>query len=272
MDVRRFLLEFSRRDRRLLRHGARGRHLAVRVFVASIVLNALLAIAVLLAGDFGSTESKILFSSLSLTGAALLALACEAGREGRRLGYLPPVGTLAAIAGFALLLAGIWSEHEIDWLQRLMGTFITLAVVVAILSLTSRASLAARFGWTFAAAAVLASLLGAMLVSAIWGEWESEWFWRLFGVTAVALAAFTIVIPVLHRISGREPAVRAGGAGGVAYCPSCGRPHAAAPEEETTCLSCGVRFAVRFLAPAAGGGKPSVTGRKPMRPRATSKA
>lgn len=222
------------------------RRLAVRVFFASVALNAALAIYALLAGDFGETEGKILFSSLSVTGAVILALACEAARERGRLGPLPLVGTAAGAGGFALLVAGIWTEPGGDWLGQLVSSLLTVAVAVALLSLLTLATLAPRFRWTFTATAALATLLASLLVSATWGQWENAWLWRWIGVVAVALAAFMIVVPALHRLSRRELAAQpeAEGAARVSFCPFCGRPVSAPSGVEAICESCGAAFTV----------------------------
>lgn len=216
----------------------------VRVFLGSVALNAALAVYALLAGSFGATEGRILRTSLSLSGAVLLGLICEAARERGRLGLVPPLGAATAVGGFGLVIVGIWSEPSGEDIWRGAGTLLTLAVAASIVSLLSLPALAPRFRWTLTAAAFLAGVLAAMLVSTIWGEFESGWFFRWFGVVAVLLAAFAVALPVLHRISRRElgPPARES----VSYCPRCGRPLAARPDAETECPRCGAVFTVRF--------------------------
>jgi hypothetical protein len=222
------------------------RRAALRLFFLSVGLNAGLAIYALLAGAFGDTEGKILFTSLCVTGATILAIACEAARERGRLGALPRVGQAAAIAGFTVVVISIWAEPEQEWVGQTVGTLLVVACATALLSVLTLATLARRFRWTFTATAALAAALTALAISAIWGQWESEWFWRLFGVVAVALAAFVVVIPVLHRLSRTEAPAEAGAeaGAGIAFCPSCGRALSARSGVESTCPSCGTVFTV----------------------------
>jgi len=217
------------------------RRIGLRIFFASVALNAALAIVALLAGSFGELEGKILFSSLCVTGALVLVLACEAARERGALGLLPRAGSAASLAGFALLIAGIWTESEDSSLTRITSTLLAAAVAAALVSLLSLAELPPRFRWTFRAAAALAILLAALLVSGIWGEWESDWFWRWLGAVAVALAAFVIVVPVLGRIGRRETGVAAAR---VSFCPQCGSPVSARAGAEARCDACGSVFVV----------------------------
>lgn len=222
------------------------RRIGLRIFFASVALNAALAIVALLAGSFGELEGKILFSSLCVTGALVLVLACEAARERGKLGLLPLAGSGGSLAGFALLMVGIWTESGDDTLTRITGTLLAAAVAAALSSVLSLADLAPRFRWAFRAAVALALLLAAMISAATWADWEGDWFGRWIGVVAVALAAFVIVVPVLGRLSRREQGGPAEAAGRVSFCPACGAALSAGAGTETRCEACGTTFAVTF--------------------------
>jgi Zn finger protein HypA/HybF involved in hydrogenase expression len=91
----------------------------------------------------------------------------------------------------------------------------------------------------------LALVLGALVTVAIWGTGDAEWYGRTVGVVAVLLAAFTLLVPVLHRASRAELArLAAERAAGVRFCPCCGAALEAAPGAPTTCPRCGARFTV----------------------------
>ncbi|MCC6222777.1 MAG: hypothetical protein IT201_04715 [Thermoleophilia bacterium] len=222
------------------------RRLGLRIFFASVALNAALAIVALLAGSFGEIEGKILFSSLCVTGALVLVLACEAARGRGRLGPLPLAGSGASLAGFALLMAGVWVESSDDTFSRVTGTVLTPAVAAALVSVLSLADLAPRFLWTFRAAAGLTLVLAGLVAAGIWGEFDGDWYGRWIGVVAVALAAFVIVVPVLARLSRREAGESPAVAGRISFCPACGVALSAAAGAETRCEACGAAFAVTF--------------------------
>src|SRR6266508_1536424 len=63
--------------------GRRVRRFGLATFFLSIAVNAALGIYAVLAPDFGETQEKILGTSLCVTGAAVLALACEPTWERR---------------------------------------------------------------------------------------------------------------------------------------------------------------------------------------------
>lgn len=223
------------------------------LLVGSIVLNAALGIYALLAGEFGDVEERVLLTSLSVSAAGVLALACAPAWERGAVRPLPQAGTAAALAGFALVVAVIWAEAPPEALEKLAFTFVVVAVLAADLSLLALTRLAPRFRRTLPAAVASGLVLAAMIVSAIWGEWEGDsLFYRALGVVAVLLAAFTLLVPIFHRASRAELAAAAPGAGeaAVRHCPRCGRPLAAEAEEETVCPACGARFSVHFTARA----------------------
>ena len=220
--------------------------LALRVFVAMIGMNAAIAITVLIAGNFGDTGRNILLTSLCLTAAVMVTLACSAGRSGGRVGSLWPVGAIAAPSGFLLMIVGIWSESDSDVHWKLANSLIVTAVGIALVSLGTLATLPRRYLWTLHVAAGLTSAVVAMIVPSIWGDWQANWFGRLLGTVSVALAAFMLVIPVLHVVGAKE--ARPPGAGrtgpSVAFCPYCGQRLNSAGEGTNACSACGARLIV----------------------------
>lgn len=222
------------------------RRLVLRVFLASIAVNAAIAIYALLSEDFGNVEGKILLTSLGVSGASVLALACGPARERRRLGPVPAAGAALSIAGFALLVAGIWNEFEIVPLWKTAGTLIAFATALAHASVLALCRLAPRYAWTFGASFVLALALAAAVSLGICGEFDDEWYWRAVGVASVLLAAFTLAVPVLHVASRREVAAATATAEGkrVRHCPICAAPVAAASGEEVVCPACRGAFRV----------------------------
>jgi DNA-directed RNA polymerase subunit RPC12/RpoP len=95
---------------------------------------------------------------------------------------------------------------------------------------------------------VLVIVLAAMFLPLIWevGD-DNEWYGRSLGVVAVLTAAFTLLVPILHRAS-RGEIVREEAEIAVRFCPRCGSRLAEQAGEgaEIGCARCGARFAVRF--------------------------
>ena len=213
------------------------------VLVGSVVLNAALGIYALVRGGFGDVERRVLLTSLAVSAAGVLGLACAPALERRRLGPLPRVGLGTTAAGFALFIVLIWLPDSPEALGKAAGTLLIAAVASAYGSLVGLARLARRFRLVTSAAVGFALLLAALAAVGIWTEPGGGWYPRAVGVVAVLLAACTVLVPILHRASRAELAAEAAGAG-IRFCPYCGSGLAAAEGRETTCAACGAAFTV----------------------------
>lgn len=219
---------------------------ALLVFVASVVINAAMGIAALFMGDFGDTQGKILLTSLSVSGASLIALAALPAWERRSLGYAPLAGGAASVVGFILFIVAIWTEFDIEPVWKLAVTFIVVAVTVGYASLLSLFRLPSRFNFALPAAYGLASALALLVVAAMWAELEGDAFGRTAGVLAILLAAATVTVPVVYRAGrGELAAARAVHAPSLRHCPNCGA-RATGDDGQASCASCGARFRVQF--------------------------
>ena len=238
-------------DRR--RVGRRARRVGLAVFFVSIAVNALLGIYALLAPGFGEVEGKLLMTSLCVTAAVLLVLACEPAWERWRLGLVPLGGAATAVIGFGLMIAGIWAEPSGEVFVRLMGTTLIVAVACALACLLALGRLAARFRSVYAVTLGVLALATVMTVAAVWmGEGPPEAYARALGVVLITLAALAVTVPVLHWLSRGEVALSTQPHDVVAYCPFCGgalEPSAAAFR---SCIGCGNSFRVIPAPPGVG--------------------
>jgi drug/metabolite transporter (DMT)-like permease len=228
--------------------GRRVRRVGLGIFFASISLNAVLGILALLAPDFGETQGKILGTSLCVTGAILLTLACEPAWERGVLGPVPYLGAALGSVGFALAIAMIWSEPGGEIWGKLLGSTFTLAVAACFASLLALARLAPRHAWLFVVTLGLLAL-GAAMVTALWwfGEDPSGSYLRAMGVVLITLAAFAVTVPVLHWIDRGALAAKDAATGAIRFCPHCGKELAGEVDVELRCARCGRGFTITAI-------------------------
>ncbi len=228
-------------------HRREARRIGLVFFFGSVCVNAALGIYALIGGDFGETQGKILGTSLSVTGALVLALVCAPAWERRLLGPVPPAAALVGATGFALVAVSMWAGGESDTLGKTIGTLLVVGGAGALASLLVLATLAPPHAIVFRLALGLEAVAVGMMVTGLWLELEREGYWRAFGVVMIVHAALVVSIPVLHRIDRAELAVaRAGTLGGeLGYCPYCGTEIDAAEERPATCARCSRSFTVR---------------------------
>ncbi len=209
------------------------RKLVLTVFFGSVVINALLGIAALVSGEFGDLETKILVTSTSVSAASILSLAMFPARERGLLGQIPNTGIGLSVIGFVLLVFLVWTDWDSEVLGKTAGSILIFAVAASYVSLVSLAVIRPEFTQIVHGAYVLTVILSAMIASAIWGEPGGDVFGRIIGVISILLAAATVSIPVLHRISRDDATAKTG------PDDSAGYEHVYMDRLPTICLSCG---------------------------------
>lgn len=216
------------------------KRVALRILIGSVVASALLGIWALLSGDFGELERKVLLTSLCVSGASILAMACAAAWDKGPWPLIPRAGMGLAIGGFAVLIVLIWSETEAEEAWKSAASLLILATAAAHASLLGLARLKPRHAWLLPAAWLSATLLAALLIGSIWGEWDDDDVGRWIGVLSILLCAFTILVPMFQRV-GRTDEVASNAR--VRFCPACGQA-LDAPYGDVACNGCGAGFRI----------------------------
>jgi hypothetical protein len=177
--------------------------------IISVIVSALLGIGVVLFGNFGDLEIRVLMTTFTITCTSILGLACGAYLESGRGKLMPYAGIVLSIAAAALCLFLIWQRGTYsETVGKLAITFSMLATACALLSLVGIARLDARFRWSYYLNHMAVWSLSAILLFIIWFEPKSNssLVSRLIGVLSIVIAAVTIVTPVFHKLSAKHEA------------------------------------------------------------------
>ncbi len=177
----------------------------------SIGLSALMGIWALISGEFGETQGKILFTTLTVVGTSILGLACGAFLESPRslnLKAVPLAGiALAVLCAFTCFWL-IWgnSGNGSDGIFKLSLVSSICAFSLAQLSLLSMARLAKRFRWSLIAVYVVVFGLNLIICPIIIFELSGDdnLVLRLIGILSVVAASLTVMIPIFHWLSRSE--------------------------------------------------------------------
>ena len=188
------------------------RRLFLYLLIASIGLSALIGIGVILFGDFGEIEIRVLMTTLTVTATSIFGLACGAYLESGRGKILPLAGIIFSIVASLMCFLIIWNAF--DDLPPFIKSFVTATILAAgcsHLSLLSLARLDRRFALTRIVAIVCVITVSAILIYLTWLEpvGDSDLVYRVLGVLGILLASITVVTPVLHKLSSAETNVEA---------------------------------------------------------------
>ena len=100
--------------------------LALWFLIISVAISAVLGIIVILTGNFGDFEIRIILTTLTISAASICALASGALWEGRNQRNLPAAGIVLALLAAILLitefgLSPVWWFLEVHRLHRRLG-------------------------------------------------------------------------------------------------------------------------------------------------------
>jgi hypothetical protein len=180
------------------------RRVLLLAVAALLTASALVAVAILLIGTFGTLQARILGSTALLAGYGILALpAAMLLDQGRARGLAAAlVAVCAAAAGLALAL--VWQDDAPVWIGKSMITATAIAVAGAL-----TAALAARrrdvdppvVRTLFIASTILAAAAVALFSILMWAESleDNAGGFRILGVLAVLALLAAALQPLLAR-------------------------------------------------------------------------
>ncbi len=176
----------------------------LNTLIASISLSAVIGILVILIGNFGEFETRVLATTFTVACASILGLASGAAYESGRLRALPLAGIiLSIVAGLSWFLI-IWNSQQTnEYVAKSIMSVTLLAAAAAHLSLVSLARLDSRFRWAIPSVFIAIAALCGLTLSLIWftDAFDSDITFRALGVLSIVGAALTIVIPIFHKLS-----------------------------------------------------------------------
>ena len=175
----------------------------LNTLIVSVSLSALIGIVIILVGNFGEFEMRVLSSTFSIACASILGLACGAAYEAGRGRSLPLTGiAFAVVSGLSFLII-IWGrEPENEFIVKSIMSVTIVAVALAHLSLVSLARLDSRFEWAGLAVQVSVVSLCALVLALVWftDSVESDLYFRILGLRLCRLQQFPetalVVTPV----------------------------------------------------------------------------
>ncbi|PYS87144.1 MAG: hypothetical protein DMF62_13350 [Acidobacteria bacterium] len=182
------------------------------LLIGSVAISAVVAIGVVLFGNFGNFEVRVMMTTLTVTVTSILGLACGAYLESRRGRTVPIAGIALSIAAALMTFLIIWNVYDrSETFIKATGSVTLLALCCSHLSLLSLARLDKRFAWSQMLAFVAVWLLATILLYLIWFEpaGESDLIFRMIGILSIVIAAVTVMTPVFHKLSAKENGVAA---------------------------------------------------------------
>ena len=166
-----------------------------------LVAGGLWTIAIVLTGNFGEDEAKVVGTFAALVLFSVTALPSILHLEAGRYREFSGLGILASLAFFAMAVVLIWSEPEGDGFFKPLATLGVTAFLAGHASLMLSAMARGRLISAVLIATVLVTTaVAAVSITAIWTEDISGTLLRALGTLVVLDILGTIAVPVLSTI------------------------------------------------------------------------
>ena len=179
-----------------------GKQIVLLAVAGLVSVSGVIAIGILLFGDFGETEGRVLATTGLLAGYGVLALP---GVILWDRGHFPALAVLVialAAAGASLAVSAIWTSGPSDAHGKAVGT-----VTVFLVASTQISALVLRrperdrrvVQWLFVLSSVLAVGVAGMFALMLWAEFDSERYGRVLGALVVLDLVAVALQPTLSR-------------------------------------------------------------------------
>jgi len=179
-----------------------GKQIVLLAVAGLLSVSGAIAIGILLFGDFGQTEGRVLATTGLLAAYGLLALPAAILVDRGRLPALAVLVLVLALAGASLAVSAVWTSSPSDAQGKAVGTVTAFLVAVAQVSalvLRGPERDRALVRWLFALSSVLAGVVAAMFTLTLWAEIDSERFARVLAAVVVLDLVAVALQPTLAR-------------------------------------------------------------------------
>ncbi len=190
-------------DRNAMKWKAATR-VALIALLAALALNALMGITIVLKGDFGDIEGKLLGTTFGLALFTVLAIPSTVQLGRGRFYVLSGFGISVSAIAFGLAVAAIWSDGAFEdvFLTKLMVSFGVMAFAsnhAALLLLASATPKVIKV--TLIATITMLVVIDAALITSAWVEDLPKELARPLTVFAILDVLGSMAVPMLSKLS-----------------------------------------------------------------------
>lgn len=177
--------------------------LAVIILIAAVIIGVVIGIMALLTDKLGTIQLKILSTDAIIAVGCICTLMCAQAIQGTKIGTV--FGSIGAVASFIttlLFLKIVWFDARLDAIEITL-TFLTIALGCCHIVAMNWFGLIGNYQvFAYASHVVVLAIVG-LITSAIWWHVvaELDYFWRLVGCLGIICAAFTLIIPIVSKVT-----------------------------------------------------------------------
>lgn len=179
-----------------------GKQVLLLAVAGLLSVSGAIAVGILLFGEFGQTEGRVLATTGLLAAYGLLALPAAMLVDRRRLPVLAVLVLTLALAGALLAVSAVWRSSPSDAHGNAVGTvtaFLVASAQVSALVLRRPDRDRKLVRWLFALSCLFAAVAAAMFTVVLWAEIDSERYGRVLAAVVVLDILAVALQPTLAR-------------------------------------------------------------------------
>jgi hypothetical protein len=172
------------------------------VLIASLSIAAVMAVVIVLTGDLGDTEARILLTTISAAAFSLTGMGASARFYRGSWTWVGAGGIAASAVAVVLAFVGIWVEPDSEAFFRTFAVAVILATALgyaSVLLLVRPLHRAVGIA-LLATLAVLAGVTVMLLTLAVFELDYQDWYFRVLGALGILTVLGTLVTPLLNRV------------------------------------------------------------------------
>jgi hypothetical protein len=175
----------------------------LRTLIGALSVSALIGIFIFLAGDFGDTETRLLLTTLTITGFSLTGLCSSTVFNRSSLKEFSTLGMIISVLGCLITIAAIWEIIFIDNAWKPVIIFIIISFSLGHISLLLLIKPKTdTVKYCMNGTIIFIAIVTLMLIHATLDEFgPGDLFYRLIGVFAILDVLGTITTPIANKIA-----------------------------------------------------------------------
>ena len=173
--------------------------LFLRILIVSLSLSALIGIIIFLFGKFGSTEGRIILTTLSFSAASLAGLCCSSIYTYEQFKPFSVLGIATSVAFLLFSIFATWGNVN-NIVVKYYADTAALTFTFAHISLLLLIRYANQLVKNVLIATIIFIAIVTVMLMIMWhNKIDNEFYYRLLGVFAILDSLGTIVTPILNK-------------------------------------------------------------------------
>lgn len=176
---------------------------ALKVFIAFLVLTAVIAIITIFVNEYSQLQVRILLTALTISICSVCVMSSAAISEKHSYNKAGFTGIFTAVTALVLLLFVIWGFDQNELFLKITGSVSVAALAFALMFLLLLPVLLKKHQWWQMLTAYTICFLAAMIIITVWTQIREPLYFQFLTAISIVAGLGTLTIPILLKMKGQ---------------------------------------------------------------------